>query len=68
MGRMEFLKLLGLGGLVFASGSKGFAQGDPGRDFYFVQLSDTHWGFQGPKVNPDAAGTLDKAVDAHVRL
>jgi hypothetical protein len=30
-------------------------------DFYFVQLSDTHWGFQGPP-NPDAANTLRKAV------
>jgi Calcineurin-like phosphoesterase len=30
-------------------------------DFYFVQLSDTHWGFSGPP-NPDAANTLRKAV------
>ena len=33
-------------------------------DFYFVQLSDTHWGFKGPAVNPDAEGTLKKAVAA----
>ncbi len=33
-------------------------------DFYFVQLSDTHWGFTGPAVNPDATGTLPKAVAA----
>jgi Calcineurin-like phosphoesterase len=33
-------------------------------DFYFVQLSDTHWGFEGPAVNPDAQGTLEKAVAA----
>lgn len=33
-------------------------------DFYFVQLSDTHWGFEGPAVNPDAKGTLEKAVAA----
>jgi 3',5'-cyclic AMP phosphodiesterase CpdA len=32
------------------------------KDFYFVQLSDTHWGFTGPKINPDAEGTLKKAV------
>jgi len=32
-------------------------------DFYFVQLSDSHWGFQGPP-NPDAKGTLKKAVAA----
>jgi hypothetical protein len=30
-------------------------------DFYFVQLSDSHWGFSGPP-NPDAANTLRKAV------
>jgi 3',5'-cyclic AMP phosphodiesterase CpdA len=30
-------------------------------DFHFVQLSDTHWGFEGPP-NPDAANTLKKAV------
>jgi 3',5'-cyclic AMP phosphodiesterase CpdA len=29
-----------------------------------VQLSDTHWGFQGPVVNPDARGTLPKAIAA----
>ena len=23
-----------------------------GDDFYFVQLSDSHWGFHGPAVNP----------------
>ncbi|GBL47343.1 hypothetical protein SFMTTN_3178 [Sulfuriferula multivorans] len=34
------------------------------KEFYFVQLSDTHWGFKGPKVNPDAEGTLKKAVAA----
>ena len=32
--------------------------------FYFVQLSDPHWGFEGPAVNPDAQGTLKKAVAA----
>ena len=67
MERMDFIKLLGLGGIAFASGLKGFAQTgseSSERDFYFVQLSDTHWGFSGPKVNPDAAGTLQKAVAA----
>jgi 3',5'-cyclic AMP phosphodiesterase CpdA len=34
------------------------------QDFFFVQLSDTHWGFDGPVVNPDARGTLPKAVAA----
>src|SRR5438093_2231564 len=70
--RREFLKLAGLGGVVFASalGTAGraatTASTKPGEydDFYFVQLSDTHWGFEGPSVNPDAKGTLKKAVAA----
>ena len=67
MKRSDFIKLLGLGGVVFASGIDGFAKTaikSQGKDFYFVQLSDTHWGFTGPKANPDAAGTLEKAVTA----
>jgi len=65
--RRQFLKLTGLGGVVFASGLSGWASAakKTGQDeFYFVQLSDTHWGFNGPKVNPDAANTLKKAVAA----
>ena len=31
-------------------------------EFTFVQLSDIHWGFSGPKVNPDAAGTVAKTI------
>lgn len=77
--RRDFMKLAGLGGVVFASGLGFNASGgnedlhsplgkDPLRpsrdDFYFVQLSDTHWGFDGPKVNPDAQVTLKKAVAA----
>jgi 3',5'-cyclic AMP phosphodiesterase CpdA len=34
-----------------------------GDDFFFVQLSDAHWGFQGPP-NPDAKGTLPEAIAA----
>jgi hypothetical protein len=64
--RRQFLKLTALGGgAVFASSLPGCATlggGEP--DFYFVQLSDTHWGFNGPMVNPDARGTLPKAVAA----
>ena len=65
----EFLKLAGVGGVVFASGlggrahAAGEAAGKAKDDFYFVQLSDTHWGFEGPP-NPDAKGTLKKAVAA----
>jgi len=65
-GRREFLQLLGLGGAVFASGLAGCAgaQRRPeSEDFFFVQLSDTHWGFKGPP-NPDAANTLRQAVQA----
>ena len=60
--RREFLKLAAFGGLAFASGlhANAAAAAD---DFFFVQLSDTHWGFEGP-FNPDAKGTLPKAIDA----
>lgn len=67
--RREFLQLLGLGGVVFASGLAGACSGLPPRpgapdeEFFFVQLSDTHWGFKGPP-NPDAANTLRQAVQA----
>ena len=64
--RREFLQLAGLGGVVFASGLAGCASmaGPRGTgDFYFVQLSDTHWGFEGPP-NPDAKVTLKKAIAA----
>jgi 3',5'-cyclic AMP phosphodiesterase CpdA len=64
--RRQFLKLAGLGGVVFASGLARAADSYVGAEdeFFFVQLSDTHWGFQGPAVNPDAGGTLAKAVAA----
>jgi len=64
--RREFLKMMGVGGVVFLSNlgvepasSLSFGKS---KDFFFVQLSDTHWGFEGAKVNPDAKGTLIKAV------
>jgi len=67
--RRAFLKLAGLGGVVFASGlsHSALAAAPKGRkqaDFHWVQLSDSHWGFEGPLVNPDAKGTLRKAVEA----
>jgi len=65
--RRKFLQLAALGGgAVFASSLPGCASlaGPGSDDFYFVQLSDTHWGFEGPKVNPDARGTLPKAIAA----
>jgi hypothetical protein len=64
--RRDFLKLAGLGGAVFVSGCASlgpYGAKPPTEDFLFVQLSDTHWGFQGPP-NPDAKVTLRKAVAA----
>ncbi|MBV8469010.1 MAG: metallophosphoesterase [Burkholderiaceae bacterium] len=70
MQRRDFLTLTALGGgAVFASGLSGCAQMGPkgtyasNSDFLFLQLSDTHWGYQGP-ANLDAGGTLPKAVAA----
>lgn len=65
MQRRDFLHLAGLGGgAIFSASLAGCASaGRPQDGFYFVQLSDTHWGFQGAP-NPDARGTLPKAVAA----
>ena len=66
MQRRDFLALSAAGGgAVFASALAGCATAGAGpqQDFYFVQLSDTHWGYQGA-VNPDAGVTLRKAVAA----
>ncbi len=66
--RRDFLKLAGIGTVVFSSGIgklRNFANASSGEDdFFFLQLSDTHWGFNNPAVNPDFAGTLKKAVEA----
>jgi len=60
--RRQFLKLTALGGgAVFMSGLYGQALAAGEQDFYFVQLSDCHWGYKGD-ANPDAAVTLKKAV------
>src|SRR5712671_343502 len=65
--RREFLQIAGVGGVVFASGLLGGCS-TPGRpvgaqdDFFFVQLSDTHWGYKGP-ANPEAAVELPRAVE-----
>ena len=70
--RRSFMKLAGMGvGVVFASrlglnNANAMASAATGNDadFYFVQMSDTHWGFTDEKINPDATGTLKKAVAA----
>ncbi|MGH7436619.1 MAG: metallophosphoesterase family protein [Polyangiaceae bacterium] len=72
--RRDFLALAGLGDLVFASGltacSRAAGAAAPatalaGRskrdDFFFLQMSDTHWGYSGPS-NPQADVTLEHAV------
>jgi Icc-related predicted phosphoesterase len=65
--RRDLLKLAGMGVAVFVSGTTIRAVGAQQKSndsFYFVQLSDTHWGFSGPNINPDSQGTLKKAVAA----
>lgn len=66
MDRRDFMSLTAVGGgVVFASGLAGCANmAGPqaaAKDFFFVQLSDSHWGYQGP-ANPQASETLRKAV------
>ena len=64
--RRDFMAMAGVGGLVFASGLPGCASTGAGGqgDFSFVQLTDIHWGYGNPKVNPDTRGTLMKALAA----
>lgn len=64
--RRDFLAMAGVGGLVFASGLPGCASTGAGGqgDFSFVQLTDIHWGYGNPKVNPDTRGTLTRALAA----
>lgn len=67
MQRRDFLALAAAGGgAVFSSALSGCADmgtrsSTSSADFYFVQLSDTHWGYAGP-ANPDARVTLPKAI------
>ena len=62
--RRDFARLSAFGGAVFASGLwRGAEAASPAEDFYFVQLSDLHWGFEGPP-NPEAKTTLKRAIAA----
>jgi hypothetical protein len=64
--RRSFLRLGAVGGgAVFMSGLYGqaWAAKHGSEDFYFVQLSDAHWGYRGP-ANPEAQNTLRQAVAA----
>src|SRR5438067_4966778 len=85
-GRHEFMQLAGLGGVVFASGLAGACtnilrkSGGQEDDFFFVQLSDSHWGFKGlqssrptDRVDGVARGGLRPAsavarIPIHVRM
>jgi predicted MPP superfamily phosphohydrolase len=68
--RRQFIKLAGIGGVVFASGLGFEVLANPNsqhaacKDFYFVQLSDTHWGFNGPLINPNADKTLSLGIES----
>ena len=66
--RRGFLKLAAVGGgAVFASALYGPAhagaksRAESYEEFFFVQLSDTHWGYSGP-ANPQADTTDRKSV------
>ncbi|AOK29542.1 MULTISPECIES: metallophosphoesterase family protein [Burkholderia] len=62
--RRDFLRLAAAGGgAAFASALPGWSFGKDA-DFFFVQLSDAHWGFASPAINPDPKGTLPKAIAA----
>jgi 3',5'-cyclic AMP phosphodiesterase CpdA len=58
------MRLAGLGGIVWGSSLAGCAGMASQRDFSFVQLSDIHWGYGNPKVNPEPRDTLQRAIAA----
>jgi predicted MPP superfamily phosphohydrolase len=65
--RRDFIKLAGLCTAVLVSGQESLVFGAEDKrknDFMFLQLSDTHWGFNNPKINPDFAATLKKSIKA----
>jgi 3',5'-cyclic AMP phosphodiesterase CpdA len=69
LSRRDALKLATIGGVVFGSWLLPTAGGlitaaRAAEDFYFVQISDTHWGFADPIVNPDPRATLEKSIAA----
>lgn len=68
MDRRNFMSLAAVGGgVVFASALPGCAAmadsygSAEKKDFFFVQLSDIHWGYEGP-ANPLAHETLKRTV------
>jgi hypothetical protein len=69
--RRDILRLMGVGGVVFASGLAGAAttkkKHESAEDFFFLQLSDTHWGYSGVS-NPKADVTLPEAIETINRV
>ena len=63
--RRNFIKLTAVGGAVFSTGlfSREVLAASGNQEFYFVQLSDSHWGFNNKKFNADPKGTLPKAIE-----
>jgi len=55
---------LTLASLVLFLGLSGVlsAQAAGSDTLFFVQVSDTHWGFANAKINPDYEGTLKKGI------
>jgi hypothetical protein len=74
LSRRDFVKAVGLAGIgtaIYSVDGWGRTATDapnpsdpivPATGFSFVQMSDTHWGFSNPAINPDFAGTLKKAI------
>ncbi|MDE1949861.1 MAG: metallophosphoesterase, partial [Burkholderiales bacterium] len=64
MQRRDFFRLAAAGGgAVFGSALAGCAAMAGADDFYFVQLSDCHWGYSGP-ANLEPRACLPRAVAA----
>jgi 3',5'-cyclic AMP phosphodiesterase CpdA len=61
LGRLGRMLLLFAGLFSGAAGLASAQSADDGT-LFFVQVSDTHWGFNNAKVNPDFAGTLKKGI------
>jgi Icc-related predicted phosphoesterase/plastocyanin len=62
--RRTFIKVAGIAGIsaIVFNVEPSAAEDSPQESFFFVQLSDTHWGFDNPAINPDFAGTLKKTI------
>jgi 3',5'-cyclic AMP phosphodiesterase CpdA len=65
--RRDFLKLAGIAGVAFSAALGGTSSAARAarrgaKEFYFLQMSDTHVGFADPKINPEAAVTLERTV------